>query len=63
MLPARREMNATYHVPMTDEERLERHLELCHRTYLRLLKEGNWPWPDSLFPEDLVESEDNQSSL
>jgi hypothetical protein len=45
---------------------LEAHLRLCKRVYLRMEREGSWPWkqePDSTLPEDLIESEDNQSHV
>jgi hypothetical protein len=48
---------------MTPEEHLERHLALCKQIYLRLKAEGKWPWPDSQFLEDLIESEDTNSDL
>lgn len=44
---------------MTDDERLQRHFELCQKVYLRMKSEGTWPWSDSLNSEDLIESEDN----
>lgn len=25
---------------------LERYLALCERTYLRMVEDGAWPWPD-----------------
>lgn len=43
---------------MTEDERIERHFELCQRVYERLVAEGKWLWPDSPKPEDMVESED-----
>lgn len=48
-----------YDVHMDNDEHLERHLELCKRIYLRMLKDGSWPWLDSPKPEDLVESDDS----
>ena len=39
------------------DPRLEAHLKLCHEIYLRMRAEGTWPWADSQFSEDLVESD------
>jgi len=44
---------------MNNQERLERYLELCMRTYERMLKDGTWPWRHSDHQtEPVVESED-----
>lgn len=51
------------------DPRLERYLELCHRIYERMEREGTWPWkqtipePDSTLPEDLVDSDSHHQSL
>jgi hypothetical protein len=29
---------------MTEDEHLQKHLQLCKRIYLRLKAEGKWPW-------------------
>jgi len=42
---------------MTEDERIQRHLEICQRVYERLLAEGTWPWPDSTESEDVIESQ------
>jgi hypothetical protein len=47
-----------YYGAMDKDDHLERHLELCHRIYLRMLADGSWSWRDSPKSEDLVESED-----
>lgn len=41
---------------MTDDEHIERHLEICQRVYERLLAEGKWPFPDSTDSDGVVES-------
>lgn len=48
---------------MTEEEHIQRHLEICQRVYERLVAEGKWPWPDSQNSEDLVELDDHQKDL
>ena len=40
------------------DETLEDYLLLCQEIFLTMQRDGNWPWPDSQNPEDLVESED-----
>ena len=47
---------------MNTDEHLQRHLDLCKAVYEHLKKTGQWPWPDSQFPEDLVESDDNSEN-
>lgn len=47
---------------MTDEERLEQHLDLCKQVYKRMKREGTWLWPDSSNFEDMVESEDSNKT-
>ena len=44
---------------MTDEEKFQRFLALCKRMYLRMQRDGTWPWPDSTSGEDVVESQDS----
>lgn len=44
---------------MDKDEHLERHLDLCKRIYLRMLRDGSWPWADSPKSEDLIESKDS----
>ncbi|MGX9355021.1 hypothetical protein ACS3SW_07610 [Roseobacteraceae bacterium S113] len=48
---------------MTEDERIERHLEICQRVYERLVAEGKWLWPDSPKSEDMLESEDYNSDI
>ncbi|WP_188527426.1 hypothetical protein [Sinisalibacter lacisalsi] len=43
---------------MSKDDHLKQHLELCKTIYLRMLKDGTWPWRDSQISEDLVESDD-----
>ncbi|WP_299829297.1 hypothetical protein [uncultured Roseobacter sp.] len=43
---------------MTEDEHLERHLDLCKRVYERMKREGTWPWADSPKSMDVIESED-----
>jgi len=43
---------------MTEDERIQRHLDICQRVYERLVAEGNWPWPDSPISVDVIESEE-----
>lgn len=43
---------------MTEDERIQRHLEICQRVYERLVAEGKWPWPDSPKSLDMLESEE-----
>ena len=38
---------------MDQEERLQRHLELCDRIARRLMAEGKWPWREDS-PEELL---------
>lgn len=49
---------SVYSSQMTDEEHIKRHLEICQLVYERLVAEGEWPWHDSRFSQDLLESED-----
>ena len=48
---------------MTEDEHIQRHLEICQRVYERLVAEGKWPWPDSPKSEDVIESEDPKTDL
>jgi hypothetical protein len=32
---------------MTEDEHLQKHLQLCNRIYLRLKAEGKWPWVET----------------
>lgn len=48
---------------MKEKDQLQRHLDLCKAVYEHLKKTGKWPWPDSQFSEDLVESEDKSEDL
>lgn len=48
---------------MTEDERIERHLEICQRVYERLVAEGKWLWPDSSKSEDVIESEDPKTDI
>jgi hypothetical protein len=48
---------------MSEDEHIQRHLEICQRVYERLVAEGKWRWSDSHEPENLVESEDTNSDL
>ena len=44
------------------DPRLEEHLALCKRMYLRMLADGTWPWEesaDSTETEDMITSQDN----
>ena len=46
---------------MNKNEHLRRHLELCKAVYLRMKRDGSWPWADGLDSpksDDVVESED-----
>ena len=38
---------------MTNEEHLQRHLEICQMVYERLVAEGKWPWPESPKSDDV----------
>lgn len=51
---------------MTHDDHLQQHLELCKRIYLRMLKDGTWPWkdqPDSQNSQDLLESKDSPNDV
>lgn len=43
---------------MTEDEHIQRHLELCQRVYERLVAEGKLPWPGSQNTDDVIESDD-----
>lgn len=40
-----------------------RYLALCERAYLRMVREGKWPWADSPDFADVIESADNPKSV
>ena len=42
---------------MTEDERIDRHLDLCQRVYERLVAEGTWPLSDSPKNLGVVESD------
>jgi hypothetical protein len=48
---------------MTHDEHLKQHLDLCKTIYLRMLKDGSWPWRDSTKIESLIESEEIPTKL
>ena len=62
-LAARKISCAAYHGFMTEDERIERHLEICQRVYERLVAEGKWLWPDSPKTEDVIESKDPKTDV
>lgn len=50
-----------YSSDMKNNDHLKQHLDLCKRIYLRMRKDGAWPWrdrPDSQKSGNLVESKD-----
>lgn len=48
---------------MDQDDFLNRHLELCQRVFEDMMRDGSWPWRDSLNSEDLVESEGNNDDV
>lgn len=49
---------------MEPSPQLEAFFELCKRIYERMEREGTWPWTvDSTNPEDVIDSDSNQSGL
>ena len=40
------------------EEQFDAYLQLCKEVFLDMQAAGSWPWSDSQFSEDLVESDD-----
>ena len=46
-----------YPESMTPQDRLQQHLDLCKRIYLRLKAEGKWPWLD----QPSVQTHDQQT--
>ena len=48
---------------MTEDERIQRHLDICQMVFERLIAEGKWPWPDSPNPDDVVESKDPKTTV
>ncbi len=63
MVPARQFRPQSYDGGMTEDERIQRHLEICQRVFERLVAEGKWPWPDSPKSEDVIESENPETDL
>ena len=55
--------HACYSWKMTEDERIQRHLDLCQRVFERLVAEGKWAQPDSQKSADLLESEELQTDL
>ncbi len=49
---ARRNFWFPYHGHMTEDERLQAHLDLCEQVYLRLVAEGKWPLAPSMDSDD-----------
>lgn len=45
------------------QERLDRHLELCREIFLDLKAQEKWPWPNSPKSENLLESEDKSKHV
>jgi hypothetical protein len=41
---------------MENDLRLEAYLDLCQSVFERMKRDGTWPWRDSQFSPDLVES-------
>jgi hypothetical protein len=52
-----------YHVSMTEDEHIQRHLDICQRVYERLVAEGKWLWPDSPKSDDVIESKDPKKTI
>jgi hypothetical protein len=49
---------------MEPSPELEAYLELCKRTYVRMERDGTWPWPvDSTNPEDVIDSSSHHDDL
>lgn len=48
---------------MTEDEHIQRHLEICQRVFEQLVAEGKWLWPESPKPDDVLESEDDPNDL
>lgn len=48
---------------MTEDERIQRHLEICQRVYERLVAEGKWLWPELPESEDVIESKNTETDL
>lgn len=48
---------------MTEDEHIQRHIEICQAVYMRLVAEGKWPWPDSTDLADMVESPNRKKEL
>ncbi len=62
-MTTRQDFLRTYHGDMTEDEHIQRHLEICQRVFERLVAEGKWPWPDSPNSDDVVESKDPKSDI
>ncbi len=53
-----------YNGAMEPSPELEAYLELCKRIYLRMEREGTWPWSaDSTNPEDVIDSSDHHDDV
>ncbi len=63
MVTAMRTGNNRYSERMTEDERIQRHLEICYRVYVRLVAEGKWRWPDSPKSKDVIESKDPNTDI
>jgi hypothetical protein len=49
---------------MEPSPELEAYLELCKRIYLRMEREGTWPWAtDSTNPEDVIDSSNHHDDV
>ena len=48
---------------MTEDEHIQRHLEICQRVFERLVAEGKWLWPDSLNPKNMIDSDNPKFHL
>jgi len=62
-LAARLGVSFAYHIAMTEDEHIQRHLEICQRVYERLVAEGKWLWPDSPISGDVIESKDPKKTI
>ena len=48
---------------MTEDERIQRYLDICRDVYERLVAEGKWHWPDSPNSEDVIESSELEDDV
>ena len=56
-------LRVDYSGVMTNEQRLERYLELCRRIYERMKRDGTWPWTtDSTKSDGAVESKSTDAT-